>query len=93
MKFFNKNIMKDTTMKPLYFIQATIELQKPANMTDEQCSSLYVHQSADDECISLWTIPFWQRLKFLFHGRLWLGIVSGKSQPPVWIDMRKKMFK
>jgi len=79
-------------MKPIYFKEATVELQKPPSMTDEECSSLYIHQSNNNECISLWTTSFWQRLKFLFHGKLWLGVVSGHTQPPVWLDMTKTIF-
>ena len=79
-------------MKPKKFKEATIELKKPASMTDEQCSSLWIHQSKNNECISLWTVPFWQRVKFLFHGNLWLGVLSGKTQPPVWLDMSKTVF-
>ena len=79
-------------MKPLEFKEATIELKKPPSMTDEECGSLFVLQSKDSECISLWTAPFIQRLKFLFHGKLWLGILSGKTQPPVWLDMKKTIF-
>jgi hypothetical protein len=82
-------------MKPLKFKEATIELKKPASMTDEECSSLWIFQSKRNgynECISLWSVSLWQRLKFLFHGKLWLGVVSGKSQPPVWLDMTKTVF-
>lgn len=79
-------------MKPLYFKEATAELKKPASMTDEQCSSLYVYQGQDGTCISLWTVPFWKRVKFLFHGKIWLGILSGKTQPPVWLDCSKTVF-
>lgn len=78
-------------MKPLHFKEANVELKKPASMTDEECGSLWIYQSKHDECISLWTVPFWQRLKFLFHGKLWLGVLSGKTQPPVWLDMNKKI--
>jgi hypothetical protein len=79
-------------MKPLKFKEATVELTKPASMTDEECSSLHIHQSETGECISLWTTTFWERLKFLFHGKLWLGVLSGKTQPPVWLDMSKTVF-
>lgn len=80
-------------MKPLHFKEATIALEKPLSMTDEECGSLWVHRSENGECISLWTVPFWQRLKFLFHGKLWLGVCSGNTQPPVWLDMCKTVFK
>ena len=79
-------------MKPLKFKEATTELKKPASMTDEECSSLFVYQSERGECISLWTTSFWKRLKFLFHRKLWLGVLGGKTQPPVWLDMQKTVF-
>jgi len=62
-------------MKPLQFKEATVELKKPASMTDEECGSLFIHQSENGECISLWTTSFWERLKFLFHGKLWVGVI------------------
>ena len=79
-------------MKPINFKEATIELKKPSSMTDEQCSSLHIHQTADGTCISCWKASLWQRLKFLFDGKIWLGIVSGETQPPVWIDCTKTVF-
>jgi len=79
-------------MKPVKFEQATQELKKPASMTDEDCSSLFVYQSPEGVCISCWTVPFWQRVKFLFHGKIWLGISSGRTQPPVWLDCIKTVF-
>jgi len=79
-------------MKPLKFKEATIELKKPLSMKDEDCGSLYIHQSINGECISLWSVSFWERLKFLFHGKLWLGVLSGKTQPPVWLDMTNNVF-
>lgn len=79
-------------MKPLKFKEATIELKKPSSMTADECSSLHIYQSGQGECISLWTTSFWNRLKFLFHGKLWLGVLSGKTQPPVWLDMNKTIF-
>ena len=79
-------------MKPLKFNQATIELKKPESMTDEECSSLWVYQSEDGQCISLWTASIFERIKFLFHGHIWIGILSGKKQPPIWLDCSKDAF-
>lgn len=79
-------------MKPVHFKEASIELKKPTSMADKECGSLWIHQSENNECISCWSVPFWQRLKFLFHGKLWLGVLSGKTQPPVWLDMSKTVF-
>ena len=80
-------------MKPIHFKEATIELKKPSSMSDEECGSLWVYRSETGECISLWTVPLWQRIKFLFHGKLWLGVLSGNTQPPVWLDMTETVFE
>lgn len=80
-------------MKPLKFKEAQIELKKPASMTDEECGSLWVHRSNQGECISAWTTSFWNRLKFLFHGKIWIGILSGPTQPPVWLECKKTVFE
>ena len=79
-------------MNPIKFKEATIELKKPSSMTDEECGSLFIHQTEDGVCISLWSTSFWQRLKFLFPGKIWLGVYFGKSQPPVWLDCTKTIF-
>lgn len=78
-------------MKPIQFKEATVELQKPQSMTDEECSSLHIYQT-QDTCISCWKANFWQRVKFLFHGKIWLGVVSGHTQPPVWLDCTNTVF-
>lgn len=64
-------------MTPKHFKQAQIELKKPADMTDEECGSLWIYRQ-DNQCMSLWTAPFMERLKFLFHGHIWIGVISGK---------------
>jgi len=79
-------------MKPINFKEATTELEKPESMTDEECSSLFIHQTEAGTCISCWTVSFWQRVKFLFHGKIWLGVLSGHTQPPVWLDCSSTVF-
>lgn len=79
-------------MKPQFFKEATVELKKPSSMTEEECGSLHIYQTEDGTCISLWKVSFWQRVKFLFHGKIWLGVLSGKTQPPVWLDCTKTVF-
>lgn len=79
-------------MKPIKFNEANRVLTKPKNMTDEQCSDLYVY--TDEEiCISCWRLSFKERLKALIHGKVWLGILSGGTQPPVWIDCNETVFE
>lgn len=79
------------TMKPVKFEQANRILSKPSNMTDDECSSLWVY-SDGKTCISCWKMTWLQRIKALLFGRVWLGIYSGNTQPPVWLDCDKTVF-
>jgi len=79
-------------MIPIHFKEATIELKKPPTMTDEECSSLWIY-SQNGTCISLWTTSLWERIMFLFHGHVWIGIMSGDTQPPIWLDSKNSLFE
>jgi len=79
-------------MKAINFKEATVELSKPESMTDDECYSLPIHQTEGGTCISCWKASFWQRVKFLFHGKIWLGVLSGITQPPVWVDCTNTVF-
>lgn len=78
-------------MKPIKFKEATKNLLRPANMTDEECSSLWVY-SDGMQCISCWKMSFRQRISALVFGKVWLSVLNGKTQPPVWLDCTKTVF-
>ena len=78
--------------KPIYFKQATKNLSKPKSMKEDECGSLWVYNDGEI-CISCWKVPFIKRIKLLIFGKVWLGIVSGQSQPPCWIEIEKTPFK
>lgn len=71
-------------MKPIKFEQATKVLQKPGAMTDDECSALHVW-SDGKQCVSCWKASLKERLFILFTGKVYLSVLSGKTQPPVWI--------
>lgn len=79
-------------MKPIKFKEANKNLLKPTNMTDAECSSLWVYSDAR-ECISCWHMSWKQRIKALLWGNVWLSVLSGNTQPPVWLDCDKTVFK
>ena len=79
-------------MKPIKFKEANKNLSKPSSMTDEECGSLWVFNDGE-QCISCWKVPFWKRIKMLFHGRVWLSINSGNTQPPCWVDVASTVFE
>ena len=78
-------------MKPIKFKEANRNLSKPPNMSDEECSSLWVHNDGL-QCISCWKMTLRQRISALIHGKVWLGVLSGRSQPPVWLDCTRTVF-
>jgi hypothetical protein len=76
---------KHVNMKPIDFPQSTKVLQKPSEMTDKECSPLPVW-SDGKQCVSCWKTSFIERLKILFTGKVWLGVMSGMTQPPVFVS-------
>jgi len=71
-------------MNPIEFPEQTKVLNKPDSMTDAECSSMAVHCDGKT-CISCWKGGLWDRVKFLFTGKMWLYVLSGQTQPPVCI--------
>jgi hypothetical protein len=78
-------------MKPIKFKEANKDLLKPMGMTSDECGSLPVFNDGK-QCISCWRVPFWKRVKMLFHGKVWLCVLSGHTQPPVWVDVDNTVF-
>lgn len=79
-------------MKPIEFRQANKNLSTPSNMEEVECGSLWVYNDGKI-CVSCWKMTFRQRMKALLFGRVWLGVLSGETQPPVWVDCTKTVFK
>ena len=80
-------------MKPVNFKEQTQILQRPASMTDEECGSLPVFSDADQICISCWKASLLDKIRIVFFGKIWLGIISGETQPPVWLDCHRSIFE
>lgn len=79
-------------MKPIKFNQVNKNLFKPESMTDEECSPLWVYNDGL-QCVSCWRLTWKERIEALLFGRVWLGVLSGKTQPPVWLSCRKSVFE
>ena len=71
-------------MTPADFPQANRTLTKPEGMTDSECGPLPTYTDGAT-CISCWRLTWRERLAALFSGRVWLGVLSGQTQPPVWL--------
>ena len=79
-------------MKPIKFKQANRELLGPKLMTDDECRNLWVFTD-DTECVSCWKLSFKERIRALIYGKVWLGVLSGNTQPPVWLDCNDTGFE
>lgn len=79
-------------MKPIDFPQSTKVLQRPSTMTEKECQSLPVWNDGK-QCVSCWKLSFKECMKVLFHGKVWLGVLSGKSQPPVFLSGESVFMK
>jgi len=73
-------------MLPTSFEQQNFEFHKPADMTDEQCSSLPVFMGNDTEgtpvIISCWKFSKEDLEEIAQTGHIWLSI-TGQGMPPV----------
>lgn len=78
-------------MKPITFDEKNKTLIKPDNMTDKECSSLDVYCDSK-QCISLWHMSFRERLSTLVFGRIWIYVLSGKTQPPIALSAANNIF-
>lgn len=78
-------------MKALNFPQATKTLGPPKGMTKEECHDLPVFTDGM-QCISLWQLSWRERFSALFFGKIWLCVLSGQTQPPVWLMATKEIF-
>jgi len=72
-------------MKPIDFPQSTKVLQRPSTMAESECQSLHVWNDGK-QCVSCWKPSLIERLKIAFGGKVWLGVMSGKTQPPVFVS-------
>lgn len=79
-------------MTPIKFKEANRQLFKPSNMTDAECKSLWAYTDGK-QCISCWKLSWKQRLKALLFGKVWLSVLSGSTQPPVWLDCDNTVFE
>ena len=74
-------------MKPIDFKQSTKVLQRSSEITDDGCASLHVW-SDGTLCVSCWKPSLSERISLVFGGKVWLGVASGGTQPPVFISGR-----
>lgn len=43
-----------------------------------------------EQCVSCWRPSLRERISILLFGKVWLGVLSGRSQPPVYLTGTRK---
>lgn len=45
------------------------------------------------QCVSCYRLSWRERFSALFFGRAWLSVLSGQTQPPVWMLVKRELFE
>jgi|GEM_PF-2778285 len=70
---------------PIKFPEANAVLEKPANMTEEECHSLPILRK-DGQCISMWKLSPEELVSVNITHCVCVGVLSGHTQPPIWVE-------
>lgn len=82
-------------MIPTKFKEANKCLKAPLTWDAEKhgpCGDLWTYNDGN-QSISLWKLSWKERFQVLFNGNIWLGVAFGNTQPPVWLDSQKTVFR
>lgn len=71
-------------IKPIEFVKQNINFTKPEGLDD--CDTLPAYTDGE-QCISCWQFSLRERIKILFTGKLWVGVL-GRRPLPMWLDAR-----
>lgn len=71
-------------MKPIPFIESNGVRTPPQESHGHEISSLEVWTDGE-QCISRWQMSWRERLSALIHGKVWVAVLSGITQPPIAI--------
>jgi hypothetical protein len=78
-------------MLPIKHAFANMTLSAPAGQ-EEEIEPLPVYMDGE-QCISCWQMSWRERLSALFFGRVWLSVLGGRTQPPVWLWVTREALR
>lgn len=81
-------------MKPIDFDEATNTLQPSGKTYSENVGDVRPLPvfSDGEQCISCWRLSWKERLSALIFGKVWLAVLTGHSQPPVYMEVARTYF-
>lgn len=79
-------------MQPVPFKQSNKKLEASTEIAKNYyCKPMDVYTDGEI-CISRWKIGFLDRIRLLFYGHIWVGILNGGKQNPMWLDACETVF-
>lgn len=78
-------------MKPIFFIESNGIRTPPQESMGYEISSLPVWTDGT-QCISCWQMTWIERITALLHGKIWVAVLSGRTQPPISVMAEQPVF-
>jgi hypothetical protein len=78
-------------MKPIPFKEMNKILTTPLGKPEPDCGDLPTYIGGG-QIISCWRLDFWDRIRALIFGRIWLGVMGKKTQAPARLDCCRTIF-
>jgi len=82
--------------EPINFVHSNLLLKPPKKQNYSKNIESVVDLPAwsdGEQCVSCWRPTVRERLSILFFGRVWLSVLSGRTQPPVYITGTKTYLR
>jgi len=80
-------------MKPTTFKHQTSELQpNPKGHGNHEVVGLPIWTNGE-QVVSCWKMSMRERIAALIYGRAWLVVLSGSTQPPVYVQASKHYLR
>ena len=79
-------------MRAVEFDEQTYILSKPESMSDEDCAPLPIFRDGK-VVISCWELCKEDMDLIKKTGRVYLGVLSGNTQPPVWLSVENPFIE
>ena len=85
-------------MKPITFNEANKTLTPPPDDVGRAYEGVKDIQDLDvwtddSQCVSLWRPSLRERISVFLFGKVWVSILSGSTQPPIYIHGHKNYFQ
>jgi len=77
-------------VRPVNFRESNVVLQPPMGSTD--ILPLPAH-SDGEQCVSRWRCTWLERLQVLWHGHVWVHVLTGSTQPPISVQSYRSAFQ